>query len=165
MNQKTSRLIYSPISSNQIRLVEIQPGEDDETACFLETVDRDKASAYRVLSYVWGSQGDPKTILLNNQPWKVTRNLEAVLRHLRETPSEQRIWIDALSINQSDIPERNAQVSEMRQVYSSASFTILWLGTDPTPSISKLLEMASLCYNSENLSDGSWLGWSRSKAQ
>lgn len=87
----------------------------------------------------------------------MTRNLEEVLRHLRETPSEQRIWIDALSINQSDIPERNAQVSEMRQVYSSASVTILWLGTDQTPSISKLIEMASLCYTSENLSNGSWL--------
>jgi hypothetical protein len=95
--------------------------------------------------------------LLNNRPWKVTRNLEEVLRHLRETPSEQRIWIDALSINQSDIPERNAQVSEMRKVYSSASLTILWLGTDQNPSISKLIEMASLCYVSENLSDGSWL--------
>jgi hypothetical protein len=95
--------------------------------------------------------------LLDNQPWKVTRNLEEVLRHLRETPSEQNIWIDALSINQSDIPERNAQVSEMRQVYSSALVTILWLGTDQNPLISKVIEMASLCYRSENLYDGSWL--------
>lgn len=51
LNQGASSLVYSPISSNQIRLVEIQPGDDDEISCFLETVDRDKAPAYRVLSY------------------------------------------------------------------------------------------------------------------
>lgn len=87
----------------------------------------------------------------------MTRNLEEFLRHVRKTPSEQRIWIDALSINQADIPERNAQVSEMRQVYSLASVTVLWLGTDQNPLISKLMEMASLCYMSDNLSDCSWL--------
>jgi len=59
LNQETSGLIYSPISSNQIRLVEIQPGDDDEIACFLETVDRDKASAYRVLSYVCKNSDPP----------------------------------------------------------------------------------------------------------
>jgi AcrR family transcriptional regulator len=52
LNQGASSLVYSPISSDQIRLVKIQPGVDDEIACFLETVDRDKAPAYRVLSYV-----------------------------------------------------------------------------------------------------------------
>jgi hypothetical protein len=52
LNQGASNLVYSPISGDQIRLVKIQPGGDDEIACFLETVDRDKAPAYRVLSYV-----------------------------------------------------------------------------------------------------------------
>ena len=52
LNQGASSLVYSPISSDQIRLVEIQPGDDDEIACFLETVHRDKAPAYQVLSYV-----------------------------------------------------------------------------------------------------------------
>lgn len=52
LNQGASSLLYSPISNDQIRLVKIQPGDDDQIACFLETVDRDKAPAYRVLSYV-----------------------------------------------------------------------------------------------------------------
>ena len=38
------------------------------------------------------------------------------------------MWIDALAINQTDIAERNAQVSKMRTMYSLAESTVIWLG-------------------------------------
>jgi hypothetical protein len=41
---------------------------------------------------------------------------------------EEYIWVDALSINQSDIQERNKQVSIMRDIYRNAKSTVVWLG-------------------------------------
>lgn len=48
----------------------------------------------------------------------------------------RRLWIDSICINQDDIPERNAQVAIMSQIYSKAGMVIGWLGvqndfTDP----------------------------------
>lgn len=40
-----------------------------------------------------------------------------------------RLWVDAICINQTDVTERNAQVSMMARIYSSASAVIAWLGS------------------------------------
>ncbi|CAG7556529.1 unnamed protein product [Fusarium equiseti] len=40
-------------------------------------------------------------------------------------------WIDAICINQEDIPERNAQVLRMKDIYENAKRIICWLGALP----------------------------------
>jgi hypothetical protein len=40
------------------------------------------------------------------------------------------IWIDALCINQVDIPERNAQVLLMGDIYNKAQRVVAWLGEE-----------------------------------
>jgi hypothetical protein len=40
------------------------------------------------------------------------------------------LWVDALSINQSDIPERNAQVKMMSDIFQRADSIIAWLGVE-----------------------------------
>ncbi|KAI0114184.1 HET-domain-containing protein [Hypoxylon sp. NC0597] len=42
--------------------------------------------------------------------------------------TESYWWIDALCINQSDLPERSAQVTQMRRIYSQAQRIAIWLG-------------------------------------
>jgi hypothetical protein len=37
-------------------------------------------------------------------------------------------WIDAICINQDDIPERNSQVQMMGDIYTNATFVMIWLG-------------------------------------
>jgi hypothetical protein len=37
-------------------------------------------------------------------------------------------WIDALGINQADLRERAEQVRHMRDIYSEAFYTAVWLG-------------------------------------
>lgn len=44
--------------------------------------------------------------------------------------TSRNLWIDAVCINQEDIDERNAQVSMMAQIYSSARSSIVWLGPE-----------------------------------
>ncbi|KAI8630262.1 heterokaryon incompatibility [Xylariaceae sp. FL1651] len=45
-------------------------------------------------------------------------------------PASVALWIDALCISQSDIPERNSQVTRMRQIYSTASTVLIMTGPD-----------------------------------
>jgi hypothetical protein len=82
---------------------------------------------YIALSYVWGDPDD-RTILINNLPFLITANLASALDGLRDESRSIRIWADAICINKSNIPERNQQVSLMREVYSIAQQTIIYLG-------------------------------------
>ncbi|KAI9695330.1 MAG: hypothetical protein M1820_008682 [Bogoriella megaspora] len=58
----------------------------------------------------------------------LSSNLLAALRHLRFQDQERCLWVDALCIDQSAIPERNSQVSHMRMIYQKARKVIIWLG-------------------------------------
>jgi hypothetical protein len=57
----------------------------------------------------------------------VRKNLWEALRHLRAT-ERRTLWIDAVCINQQNVPERNAQVKMMRQIYERAQKVVIWLG-------------------------------------
>ncbi|KAL4893446.1 heterokaryon incompatibility protein-domain-containing protein [Aspergillus ambiguus] len=53
----------------------------------------------------------------------------------------RRMWIDAICINQDDIPERNSQVAIMSQIYSKADSVVVWLGVEDeyTASVSEAI--------------------------
>ena len=50
----------------------------------------------------------------------------ACVEHLLEP--DLLIWVDAICINQEDIPERNVQVTMMDRVYERAKAVFVWLG-------------------------------------
>lgn len=70
------------------------------------------------------------------QNWKqLHRHRQAVwLPHQNATKSDKartplpRLWIDAISINQTNTEERNHQVSMMAKIYSNSSMLLIWLG-------------------------------------
>ena len=64
-------------------------------------------------------------IQLNGTAWHVTKNLFFALSYLRHPASDRIVWIDALAINQANIPERNMQVMRIRTIYSRASCTLI----------------------------------------
>lgn len=43
-------------------------------------------------------------------------------------PPADYLWIDAISINQEDIPERTAQVAMMNRIYGEAKHVLGWMG-------------------------------------
>ncbi len=55
-------------------------------------------------------------------------NLESALRHLRDCNLPRLLWIDAISINQTDLHERNAQIKRMNNIYAWASRVVVWIG-------------------------------------
>jgi hypothetical protein len=59
--------------------------------------------------------------------------------HLRREGEVRRLWIDAICINQTDLDERNYQVSRMDRIYYRVRRVAIWLGRESKDS-SKALE-------------------------
>ncbi|KAH6708970.1 heterokaryon incompatibility protein-domain-containing protein [Leptodontidium sp. MPI-SDFR-AT-0119] len=96
-------------------------------------IQSDKPSAYSALSYTWGSGPRDTIVLVDGCEFHVTKELNLALRHLRTYHTDkavQSVWIDAISINQSDSREKNAQIPLMKDIYRSAQEVIVWLGEE-----------------------------------
>ena len=127
---------YRPLGPNQIRFVALQPRDlTDNVTCTLEytalrTDDSDRLSQYEALSYTWGSPLELREISIDGQIYHVRENLYWALYYLRLEDKVRHIWVDALCINQTDIKERNSQVSHMDLIYKYASRVAVWLGPE-----------------------------------
>lgn len=83
---------------------------------------------YQALSYTWGHPTANQLIQLNGTPFRIRDNLWDFLQHARKQRITKYLWIDALSIDQSQVGERNHQVGMMGDIYSRAECVIIWLG-------------------------------------
>jgi hypothetical protein len=124
--------VYKPFQPGEdIRLVEIHPGNAPaDVRCSILHTNLNQAPQYEALSYTWGSNEDRQTISCgpDGATIDVTSNCKSSLRRLRRSTESRLVWIDAICINQSDIPERNAQVAIMGQIYQKASLVIVDIG-------------------------------------
>jgi len=126
-----AQVCYHPLVGDrkQIRVLTVEPGMWDATvACQLDIVDLDGSISYEALSYVWGDNTQPGSILLHGILHPVTPNLESALRYLRYEDRPRVLWVDAVCINQNDSAERTAQVRIMGDIYTMAETTLSWLG-------------------------------------
>jgi Heterokaryon incompatibility protein (HET) len=131
-----SYFLHSPLADpeSEIRLVILQPGKKYESVhCDLITVPSISAKPFEALSYCWGRTNVTNTIFVHGKSLRISPNLEQALRHLRMRNSQRSLWIDAICINQTDIPEKNKQVPKMRQIYKHASEVLVWIGRDHEP--------------------------------
>ena len=94
----------------------------------LKTVSLISPPSFKALSYCWGDSGPSKLIKIGQHRVKVTDNLESALRHIRKPNESILLWIDALSINQSDVDEKNFQLQLMAEIYRDAQSVLVWLG-------------------------------------
>lgn len=66
---------------------------------------------------------------MNRHEHQITENLAEFLQQMRqEMENLELLWIDALSINQDNMEERNHQFPLMRAIYKSAERVVAWLG-------------------------------------
>ncbi|KAI8961700.1 HET-domain-containing protein [Daldinia sp. FL1419] len=125
---------YRPLTeSGEIRVLSLEPALDHGTTLkgsFQHIVLPTQyfTDHYVALSYVWGSSTITDSILVDGCEIGIAANLSVALRDIRHRTRVLRIWIDALCINQRNIPERNRQVALMGDIYSTASRTIIYLG-------------------------------------
>ena len=128
--------VYQPLAANHIRLIRFSPGSD--LVARLEVTALQSTPSYIALSYNWGQAPYRKddrpltaySITLNEQPFEVQENLHDALQYLVPSVLDENclLWVDAICINQNDIPERNAQILHMRYIYEHASIVFGWLG-------------------------------------
>lgn len=125
---------FSPLdpSLRQIRLLHVEPNPSDLSAR-LESVSLDDDPKYTALSYTWGTDSSNGAGITLKGPRQVgrlpiTNNLQAVLQHLCAGGEPLTLWIDALCINQKDTAEKSSQITLMKDVYSKAESTCIWLG-------------------------------------
>ncbi|KAK6606934.1 heterokaryon incompatibility protein [Botrytis cinerea] len=117
------------LPNREIRILILQPlSQGTPIQCTVETISLLSRSSYEALSYVWGDASIRQTITFNDAPFSVTQNLAIALHHLRLPNKPRRLWVDAICINQSDIKERNEQVTLMGEIYSMAKPVLVWLG-------------------------------------
>ncbi|KAI3325484.1 heterokaryon incompatibility protein-domain-containing protein [Xylariaceae sp. AK1471] len=83
---------------------------------------------YTALSYAWGDRRNTHEIKIGSRRLSIGSNLHSALRDLRRRDCPIRLWVDAICINQDDVNERNHQVQQMRNIYSSALETVIYLG-------------------------------------
>lgn len=113
---------------NAIRLLDLQPGSrGDVVECKLRSVDLLSQPLYTAISYTWGDEGRRWTIKIDGHEFDVRENLEDILRDLRNLTQSRTFWIDAICIDQENIPERNAQLKIMGNIFRSATQVIAWL--------------------------------------
>jgi Heterokaryon incompatibility protein (HET) len=113
-----------------IRLLNLLPGfECDQIQCTLSIVSLSTALNYEAISYCWGDPNDKENIICNSSPLAIPSNLAAALRGLRLQDQSRTLWADAICINQESVTEKDSQVQLMRDIFSQADRTLIWLGT------------------------------------
>jgi hypothetical protein len=69
-------------------------------------------------------------MICNGNQIPIKGNLGSALIHIRHSLRARAIWADALCINQYDPIDVTEQIQAMREIYSQAYRTIVWLGMD-----------------------------------
>ncbi|KAK5745778.1 hypothetical protein LTR17_001280 [Elasticomyces elasticus] len=129
--QLSGNNIYAPIDTQaqEVRLLLLAPGgETDVPTGVLLHYTLDDCPAYTALSYTWGDASLRIPITINGCLFLVTGNLYAALEKLRDPDEAVLLWIDAISIEQSNLDERSRHITYMHIVYQQAVSVIVWLG-------------------------------------
>ena len=130
------------VEKREIRLVEIKPRASDNDADELIELSLQYTAlsdlhhiSYEALSYTWGDHFSRQTIYVRDgdkstsaYPMSINSNLFGALRHLRQRKVSRVMWIDLLSINQTNIVERSQQVALMGDIFAAATAVPIWLG-------------------------------------
>lgn len=126
---------YQPLvrPEGQIRLFRLAKAcqEGDIRGSFVYC-DVKSCPKYTALSYAWGEPAKTRKITIETKhDFEIGENLWWFLYHRSLTIKSPRLfWIDAICIDQSNVSERNHQVSLMKQIYSMASNVYIWLGPE-----------------------------------
>jgi Heterokaryon incompatibility protein (HET) len=152
----SASFVYDSLKPGSIRLISnlsiiSSPSTGDhEIKCMVEEVALDQNPKYDCLSYTWDEPLYQKHLLApriytgttypidcKGQILTITENLRDALVEIGKGRSgqgnfqrEDKIWIDAVCINQKNEEEKIIQIGMMSQIYANAQNVVVWLGPE-----------------------------------
>lgn len=118
--------------TTQIRLCRVlSPSEHGPLGLTIETQALENAvGQYAALSYAWGNEPSVESITVNGKIMDgsrnaLTQNLYTQLYRLQRQGFNQMLWVDALSIDQTDAGEKADQVALMARIFTEARTVII----------------------------------------
>lgn len=92
---------------------------------------------YTAVSYTWGEPDFAEDLVVDGRAvYKITHNVDVMLRRLRRRREVLNLWIDAVCLNQADDAEKSVQVQLMGDIYARALDVVVWLG-DEAPAVTR----------------------------
>jgi hypothetical protein len=118
---KFDRCASGPWQWSFTQPITIRPDHKAEAAC-----------RFIAASYEWGPPDSTASFTIDGKETTLRCNLVQFLQTLSERPNLDNItpayWIDSICINQDDQQEKADQIGLLREIYSSASCVLSWLG-------------------------------------
>ncbi|KAF4998960.1 hypothetical protein FGRMN_2759 [Fusarium graminum] len=130
----------------------IRPGHINEA----EPINPEKHVCFEAISYVWGEATFTDAFHTPQGSIPITTSLGSILRRLRDATVSRLYWADGICINQSDVAEKEIQVSLMGTIYSSAVRVLCDIGEE-TETVSLTLD-AMTRYWKRNIRHGYMMG-------
>ncbi|RMZ72001.1 heterokaryon incompatibility [Pyrenophora seminiperda CCB06] len=120
------------VRDGKIRLLEINPGNDDEPIHGELIVKdlQDPETSFWAISYVWGSEPNDQSPMFKTSKGqiRITDSLNECLIYLRRKRVKALLWADAICIDQGNNIEKNMQVRRMGSLYDNAKKVVIWTG-------------------------------------
>ena len=122
-----------PESNTWIRILTLEPGEgQQQLKGSLQSVLLEKGIDYSATSYCVGPTETPHEIRLRkadeHYSLPITASLFAMLQRFRSRTDQRRLWIDAISIDQTNGEEKADQIMLMQKVYTYTKRVLIYLG-------------------------------------
>jgi hypothetical protein len=126
-----------PVSNDppSIRLLELELESNETSKIYskMDTYNVQLQPDYDALSYTWGTDADWMHIDINAREYPITPNLHDALQQFRHNQydnkkTKQKLWIDAICIDQADNAEKSSQLMLMKDIYAGARNVLVWLG-------------------------------------
>lgn len=125
------RYTYKPLKLQQIRLLELLPGnEDDEIEGLVRHVSISEGPKFRAISYAWGPALKPFYLHTAEGNISLTSSLHAALKRLRSETESTLLWADAICIDQANVHEKIIQIRILPTIFQSAKLVFAWIGKD-----------------------------------
>ncbi|KAH7041174.1 heterokaryon incompatibility protein-domain-containing protein [Microdochium trichocladiopsis] len=99
-----------------------------EIDCDLVDAQIGDGTDYEAVSYTWGTDKDADFVVINEERLGIGLNLSLILRDLRLVNEDRVLWIDAICIDQGNIPERSHQVQRMGDIFRFARQVLFCVG-------------------------------------
>jgi hypothetical protein len=134
--RKSAPYKYKGLRTPQVRLLKLLPGRFGTSIHILfesKSLIESSIPQYEALSYAWGPSDNPEDIYIGISEahvLSVTQNLACALQHIRYEDRPRTLWIDAISVDQSNLTERSSQVQRMADIFKLAERVLVWLGPE-----------------------------------